>query len=70
MGQAGCMNDFRENALAAEALMRPVFDATPLQRNDHLSDRYGANILFKREDLTPVRSYKLRGAFNAMRKVM
>ena len=64
------MNDFRENALAAEALMRPVFDATPLQRNDHLSDRYGANILLKREDLTPVRSYKLRGAFNAMRKVM
>jgi threonine dehydratase len=40
-----------------------------LQRNDHLSARYGAEIWLKREDLTPVRSYKLRGAFNAMRKV-
>ncbi len=50
--------------------MRPVFDATPLQRNEHLSERYEANILLKREDLTPVRSYKLRGAFNAMRKVL
>ncbi len=50
--------------------MRAVFDATPLQRNEHLSERYDANILLKREDLTPVRSYKLRGAFNAMRKVL
>ena len=48
--------------------MRDVFAETPLQRNEHLSQRYGANILLKREDLTPVRSYKLRGAFNAMRK--
>jgi len=39
-----------------------------LQRNDHLSQRFGADIWLKREDLTPVRSYKLRGAFNAMRK--
>ena len=50
--------------------MRDVFEPTPLQRNDHLSDRYEAEILLKREDLTPVRSYKLRGAFNAMRKVL
>ncbi len=50
--------------------MRQVFDPTPLQRNDHLSERYAADIYLKREDLTPVRSYKLRGAFNAMRKVM
>ena len=64
------MTDFRTLARAAEAAMRDVFDATPLQRNDHLSERYGANILLKREDLTPVRSYKLRGAFNAMRKVL
>lgn len=50
--------------------MRKVFSETPLMRNDHLSDRYGAEIFLKREDLTPVRSYKLRGAFNAMRKVL
>ena len=64
------MSDFQTHARAAEAEMRAVFEATPLQRNEHLSERYGANILLKREDLTPVRSYKLRGAFNAMRKVL
>jgi threonine dehydratase len=64
------MIEFQENARAAEAEMRAVFEPTPLQRNDHLSERYGAEILLKREDLSPVRSYKLRGAFNAMRKVL
>ncbi|WP_259945775.1 threonine ammonia-lyase IlvA [Jannaschia sp. W003] len=47
--------------------MRAVFPATPLLRNDFLSARHGADVWLKREDLTPVRSYKLRGAFNAMR---
>ena len=64
------MSDFQSLARNAETAMRDVFPPTPLQRNDHLSARYGAEIFLKREDLTPVRSYKLRGAFNAMRKVM
>jgi len=64
------MSDFGTRVQAAEAAMRGVFDATPLQRNDHLSERYAAEIYLKREDLTPVRSYKLRGAFNAMRKAL
>ena len=50
--------------------MREVFPETPLQRNAHLSERFQADIWLKREDLSPVRSYKLRGAFNAMRKVL
>lgn len=37
---------------------------TPLQHNRWLSDRFGANIYFKREDLQVVRSYKIRGAYN------
>ena len=49
--------------------LRALFEPTPLQRNDFLSKRYGAEIWLKREDLTPVRSYKLRGAFTAMRKL-
>lgn len=61
---------FQEKARAAEQAMREVFMATPLMRNDHLSERFGADIWLKREDLSPVRSYKLRGAFNAMRKVI
>ena len=63
------MSDFRTQARIAEAEMRAVFQATPLQLNDHLSARYQAEIWLKREDLSPVRSYKLRGAFNAMRKL-
>lgn len=64
------MTDFAEAARAAAQGMRALFPSTPLQRNDHLSARYGAEIYLKREDLTPVRSYKLRGAFNAMTKVL
>lgn len=48
--------------------MRDVFPPTPLQRNVLLSERFGADIYLKREDLSPVRSYKIRGAMNAMRK--
>lgn len=61
---------FRALAQAATAQMREVFPATPLMRNDLLSAKYEADIWLKREDLSPVRSYKLRGAFNAMRKVI
>ena len=50
--------------------MRKLFPATPLQRNDYLSLAYDADIWLKREDLSPVRSYKLRGAYNAMSKQM
>jgi threonine dehydratase len=62
------MSSFAQNARAATAALRDLFPPTPLMRNDHLSARYGAEIWLKREDLSPVRSYKLRGAFNAMRK--
>ena len=51
------------------AALREVFPPTPLQRNAHLSARYGAEIWLKREDLTPVRSYKIRGAMAAMRRL-
>jgi threonine dehydratase len=48
---------------AAERLVG-VADTSPLQRSDRLSALVGADVLLKREDLQPVRSYKLRGAFN------
>src|SRR5690349_14736379 len=54
---------------ATEAL-RTLFPEPPLQLNEHLSARYGAQVYLKREDLTPVRSYKIRGAFNFFRKVI
>ena len=64
------LDPFVASACAATAEMRKVFPATPLMRSDLLSQRFGADIWLKREDLSPVRSYKLRGAFNAMRKVI
>jgi threonine dehydratase len=54
----------------AKAAMREIFPETPLQLNEHLSRRYGADIWLKREDLSPVRSYKIRGAFNFLRKAI
>ena len=37
---------------------------TPLVKNDYYSKKYQNTILFKREDLQQVRSYKIRGAYN------
>jgi threonine dehydratase len=39
---------------------------TPLERAARLSDRLGNLVLFKREDLQPVFSFKLRGAYNKL----
>ena len=63
------MSEFNQAVKQTTIALRALFPETPLQRNEHLSARYGADIWLKREDLTPVRSYKIRGAFNAMRKV-
>ena len=59
---------FTDRVRRAEGEVRALFPPTPLQLNEHLSARYGARIFLKREDLTPVRSYKIRGAYNFMRK--
>ncbi|AUX76347.1 MULTISPECIES: threonine ammonia-lyase [Sinorhizobium] len=60
----------KQDVEQAAAAMREIFPATPLQPNDHLSARYGATVYLKREDLSPVRSYKIRGAFNFFRKAL
>jgi threonine dehydratase len=51
---------------AAAARLRGVAAQTPLEDSQRLSERTGARVLLKREDLQPVRSYKLRGAYNLM----
>ncbi|MFJ6133017.1 threonine ammonia-lyase IlvA [Janibacter terrae] len=47
----------------AAALLADVLPPTPLHRSERLSTATGADVWLKREDLQPVRSYKLRGAF-------
>lgn len=37
---------------------------TPLMKNENLSEEFSSKVYLKREDLQPVRSYKLRGAYN------
>jgi len=53
-----------ENVKKAASLLRDVVLETPLQKNQYLSEKYEANIVFKREDLQEVRSYKIRGAYH------
>lgn len=55
-----------EDIYAAKVRLKGVADATPLQFNEHLSEKYGCTVLLKREDLQVVRSYKIRGAYNLM----
>jgi threonine dehydratase len=61
-----------------EDLLRRALDArvgdvlpapTPLDRAPNLSARLGVPVLLKREDLTPVFSFKLRGAYNRMSRL-
>eukprot|EP01084_Bolivina_argentea_P192470 330408_1 len=40
-----------------------VVHQTDVIYNRRLSDKYGCNIYFKREDLQSVRSFKIRGAY-------
>lgn len=55
-----------DHIYVAAKRLQGVATHTPLQENLNLSDRYGANIFLKREDLQVVRSYKIRGAYNKM----
>tara|TARA_B110000908_G_scaffold171630_1_gene235073 strand:+ start:1602 stop:2864 length:1263 start_codon:yes stop_codon:yes gene_type:complete len=55
-----------ENVKAAAKNLEGVAYKTPLNENSNLSKQFDANILFKREDLQVVRSYKIRGAYNKM----
>src|SRR5215472_13107481 len=57
-------NDYLERILAAR-----VYDVaveTPLEVAPNLSARLGNRVLLKREDMQPVFSFKLRGAYNKM----
>lgn len=54
---------------AAYHNIQRILKITPLQFNTELSKRHSATIFLKREDLTPVRSYKLRGAYNKLSSI-
>ncbi len=58
------MNNYLTKIL--NATVYDVAAKTPLDEASALSRKIGARILLKREDLQPVHSYKIRGAYNKM----
>ena len=58
-----------KNIQNAKDIVRDVALVTPLQHNERLSEQYDANVYFKREDLQPIRSFKLRGAYHKIYKL-
>ncbi len=60
------LTDLAELIPGAVERLRGVAADTPTQLNERLSEATGSQVWLKREDLQPVRSYKLRGAYNRM----
>lgn len=48
----------------AANILKNVALRTPLVKNDQYSEKFQCSVLFKREDLQQVRSYKIRGAYH------
>lgn len=58
-----------ESIIQARKSIENVVNYTPLQYSTRLSEKFGAHIYLKREDLQPVRSYKLRGAYHKIKSL-
>lgn len=56
-----------EDIVIAYQHLKDIVTHTPLQKNERLSEKYNCNLYLKREDLQVVRSFKLRGAYYAMK---
>ncbi|KAI8464153.1 MAG: threonine dehydratase I [Monoraphidium minutum] len=75
MTASGCATTswrFEPDGYLRAILTARVYDVaviTPLDKAVKLSDAVGSSILLKREDLQPVFSFKLRGAYNKMAKL-
>ena len=52
-----------------DARVYDVAKETPVDRAELMSRRLGNNVWLKREDLQPVFSFKLRGAYNKMNRL-
>ncbi len=53
----------------AAKVLQGVSVVTPLSFQKRFSEQFGATIFFKREDLQPVRSYKIRGAYHKIQSL-
>jgi threonine dehydratase len=64
MGITTTAPDLLAGADEAARRLDGIVTRTPLQPSPRLSNELQANVLFKREDLQEVRSFKVRGAYN------
>ena len=62
-----CSDKYVKKILQADVY--DVAEQTPLESADNLSGRLANVILLKREDLQPVFSFKLRGAYNKIKRL-
>lgn len=56
--------DLLDKIYLARERIKGVAVQTPLILNENLSEEFSSQIFLKREDLQPVRSFKIRGAYN------
>ncbi len=52
------------NRLIQSSKVYEILDETPMQKMKNFSDKLNTNVYLKREDLLPIFSFKLRGAYN------
>ena len=53
----------------ANEVLKNVVERTPLDFDRYLSEKYGATIYIKKENMQKVRSFKLRGAYYAIHQL-
>jgi threonine dehydratase len=63
-------NNIKNIISAREVLSQIIKKPTPLEYSVRLSEMYGADIYLKREDLTMVRSFKIRGAYYKISQIV
>lgn len=65
-------NEAQKLSYFRQILLAPIYDLaieTPVTKLDKLSERLGNQIWLKREDMQPVKSFKLRGAHNKIKRL-
>lgn len=60
---------FAKDVVNAYGVLKGVVEKTPLDFDRYLSEKYGATIYLKRENMQKVRSFKIRGAYYAIHEL-
>ncbi len=57
------------DVLDAQRVIRPYLAPTPFERNDEISERLGAEVWIKYENVQPIRAFKVRGGINLVSRL-